>query len=122
MLKKSGANAEDDHVASVRMATVTAPLPAPGGQPLGPASIGEAIRLLRHRARLTRDALAERAGVSAGAISNYENDVSAASANTLRRLALVFSETLDIEASELWEQFGSILDQQSRREAAAEQS
>jgi len=58
---------------------------------LGPNSIGEALRMLRHRARLTRDALAEGAGVSAGAISNYENDVSAPAAATLRRLARVFS-------------------------------
>src|SRR3954447_19470707 len=80
---------------------------------LGPDSVGEAVRLLRHRTRMTRDALAQRTGVSAGAISNYENDVSAASASTLRRLALVFAELLEVDPSELWDQFGAILDQQS---------
>jgi transcriptional regulator with XRE-family HTH domain len=83
---------------------------------LGPSSVGEAIRLLRHRARLTRDALATGVGVSAGAISNYENDVSAAPAATLRRLAVVFSEALDADPSELWEQLGDILDRQSEEQ------
>ena len=47
---------------------------------LGPESAGEALRLLRYRAKLSRDDLATLVGVSAGAISNYENDVSAPSA------------------------------------------
>ena len=94
---------------------------------LTPSSVGEAVRLLRHRGRLTRDALATEAGVSAGAISNYENDISAPSAATLRRLALVFAAALDIDEAELWQQFGDVIDRQSgvqpapneRRPAAA---
>ncbi|MCU1451589.1 MAG: Helix-turn-helix domain [Acidimicrobiales bacterium] len=81
---------------------------------LGPDSIGEAIRVLRHRARLTRDALATLTGASAGAISNYENDVSAASAGTLRRLAVVLGEALATDPTELWDQFGAVLDTQGR--------
>jgi transcriptional regulator with XRE-family HTH domain len=81
---------------------------------LGPDSIGEALRLLRHRARLTRDALAKESGVSAGAISNYENDVSAPSAATLRRLALVLAAALETDALELWQQLGDVLDRQGR--------
>jgi len=89
---------------------------------LGPGSVGEAIRLLRHRTRLTRDTLASAVGVSAGAISNYENDISAAPAATLRRLVIVFAEALDADPSELWDQLGDILDrqreeQQPRRES-----
>ena len=86
---------------------------------LGPDSIGEALRMLRHRARLTRDALAEGAGVSAGAISNYENDVSAPAAATLRRLARVFSVALETDASALWEQLGEVLDRQGRGTASS---
>jgi transcriptional regulator with XRE-family HTH domain len=70
--------------------------------------------MLRHRARLTRDALAEAAGVSAGAISNYENDVSAPAAATLRRMALVLAQAVDADRSELWDQIGDVLDRQSR--------
>ena len=80
---------------------------------LAPASVGEALRMLRHRARLTRDALASAAGVSAGAISNYENDISAPSAATLRRLALVLAQAVDADSSELWDQIGEVLDQQA---------
>lgn len=90
--------------------------PAPESQwdrRLGPASVGEGVRLLRHRARLTRDALAEAAGISAGAISNYENGVSSPAALTLRRLALAFAEALDADPVELWDQFGEILDRQA---------
>ena len=90
--------------------------PAPGHAPergLGPDSIGEALRLLRHRARLTRDALAQHAGVSAGAISNYENDVSAPSAATLRRLTLVLAALVGNDPIALWDEMGAILDAQA---------
>ena len=90
--------------------------PERSGQ-LGPDSIGEAIRLLRYRARLTRDELAPRAGVSAGAVSNYENDVSVPPAATLRRLAIVFADVLDADLSELWDQLGDILDRQAAAQA-----
>ena len=93
---------------------VTNPLPVVGlERGLGPNSVGEALRLLRHRARLTRDALAKQAGVSAGAISNYENDVSAPAAATLRRLALILAIAVDTDPGELWEQLGEVLDRQA---------
>ena len=79
---------------------------------LGPESMGEALRLLRQRARLSRDDLAARAGVSAGAISNYENDVSAPSAAVLRKLTLAFADALDRDPAQLWEQLGDLLDRQ----------
>jgi transcriptional regulator with XRE-family HTH domain len=81
---------------------------------LGPESVGEALRLLRQRARLSRDELASRVGVSAGAISNYENDVSAPSAAILRKLTLSFGELLDRDPGQLWEQLGTLLDRQER--------
>jgi DNA-binding XRE family transcriptional regulator len=81
---------------------------------LGPESAGEALRLLRYRTRLTRDELAARVGVSAGAISNYENDVSAPTAVTLRRLTAAFAELLGRDAPALWEQLGAVLDRQER--------
>src|SRR5438270_10670093 len=83
---------------------------------LGPDSIGEALRLLRHRARLSRDALAQHAGVSAGAISNYENDVSAPAAATLRRLTLVLAAVLDNDPIALWDEMGAILDAQAAKQ------
>ena len=93
--------------------------PAPPSAPergLGPDSVGEALRLLRHRARLTRDALAQHAGVSAGAISNYENDVSAPSAATLRRLTLVMAGVLGTDPTALWVEMGAVLDAQSAQQ------
>ena len=80
---------------------------------IGPESAGEALRMLRYRTRLTRDDLAARIGVSAGAISNYENDVSAPSAVTLRKLAATFGDLLDRDANELWDQLGAVLDRQA---------
>jgi transcriptional regulator with XRE-family HTH domain len=77
---------------------------------LGPESVGEALRLLRRRARLSRDELAGRAGLSAGAVSNYENDVSAVPAANLRTLIRVLAAELELEPSSLWEQFGELLD------------
>ena len=90
--------------------------PAHTERPLGPDSIGEALRLLRHRARLSRDTLAQHAGVSAGAISNYENDVSAPSAATLRRLTLVLAALVDNDPIALWNEMGAILDAQASKQ------
>jgi transcriptional regulator with XRE-family HTH domain len=84
---------------------------------LGPESAGEALRLLRYRAKLSRDDLATLVGVSAGAISNYENDVSAPSAVTLRRISRIMAEVLHRDSGELWDQFGALLDLQGREEA-----
>ena len=85
-----------------------------GPSALGPDSLGEALRLLRHRARLTRDVLASRIGASAGAISNYENDISAPSAAILRRLAFTLAEALGTDPRVLWEQLGALVDRRSR--------
>lgn len=84
---------------------------------LGPQSLGEALRLLRHRGRCSRDQLAQLAGVSAGAISNYENDVSSPAAHTLRRLCRELAVILDADATSLWEQLGLVLDQRSTQRA-----
>ena len=77
---------------------------------LGPESVGEALRLLRRRARLSRDELAGRAGLSAGAVSNYENDISAVPAANLRTLIRVLAGELAIEAAIVWQEFGELLD------------
>ena len=84
------------------------------GPNLGPQSAGEALRLLRYRARLSRDDLAALVGVSAGAISNYENDVSAPSAVTLRRMTTTFADLLRRDARDLWDEFGVVLDDQGQ--------
>ena len=77
---------------------------------IGPASLGEALRMLRHRSRLSRDELARRTGVSSGAISNYENDISIPAAPTLRRLVVVIAEQTEQTRSSLWEQLGALFD------------
>ena len=77
---------------------------------LGPESVGEALRLLRRRARLSRDELAGRARLSAGAVSNYENDVSAGPAANLRSLIRVLAGELDIDPAAVWQEFGELLD------------
>jgi transcriptional regulator with XRE-family HTH domain len=82
---------------------------------LGPHSLGEALRMLRHRTRINRDELARAANVSAGAISNYENDVSTPSAATLRRVTQALAPLLGVPAPMLWEQLGEILDAQDLR-------
>lgn len=81
---------------------------------LGPESLGEALRMLRHRTRANRDDLARASGVSTGAISNYENDVSTPSAPTLRRVAHALAPLLGVQPRDLWEQLGEILDMQDR--------
>ena len=80
---------------------------------LGPESVGEALRLLRRRARLSRDELAGRARLSAGAVSNYENDVSAVPATNLRTLIRVLAEELEIDPATVWQEFGELLDTSS---------
>ena len=77
---------------------------------LWPRSLGETLRLLRHRARISRDDLAVAAGASSGAISNYENDVSMPSALTLRRLCWALGDALGSPPQQLWEQIGVLLD------------
>ena len=67
--------------------------------------------MLRNRARIRRDELAQAAGVSAGAISNYENDVSAPSALALRRVTNALAACLGLNPDGLWTELGTILDQ-----------
>jgi transcriptional regulator with XRE-family HTH domain len=87
-----------------------------GENSLGPESAGEALRLLRYRTKLSRDDLATLVGVSAGAISNYENDISAPSAVTLRRISRIMADLLHRDSGELWDQFGALLDLQGREQ------
>lgn len=77
-----------------------------------PESVGEMLRLLRHRARLNRESLAELAAVSTGAVSNYENDVTAPQAATLRRIIRALAAELDRDPEDLWLSVGTLLDAQ----------
>lgn len=80
---------------------------------LGPQTLGEALRLLRHRARVSRDQLAASSGASPGAISNYENDVSVPPAPTLRRVCRALASALDQAPTALWVEVGTLLDHYS---------
>ena len=51
-----------------------------------------------------------RARISAGAVSNYENEVSMPPAASLRRITAVLAENLDLDRATLWEQFGQLYD------------
>ena len=75
-----------------------------------PVSLGEALRLLRQRSRYSRDQLAREAGVSGGAISNYENGVSVPPAPTLRQIARALSTALALDVTDVWDELGRILD------------
>lgn len=83
-----------------------------------PVSLGEALRVLRQRSRYSRDQLAREAGVSGGAISNYENGVSVPPAPTLRQIARVLSSALGHDVASVWEQLGEILDVEAESGAA----
>ena len=82
---------------------------------LSPRTLGEALRVLRHRTRVNRDELARAAGTSTGTVSNYENDVSTPAAPTLRRIVHALAPLLDVEPAQLWEQLGEIIDVQDDR-------
>lgn len=92
--------------------------PAAGIRPatLEPATLGEALRLLRHRAALSRDSLASVAALSSGAVSNYENDVSSPSAAALRRLTHALADAVEQDVEALWTQLGALLDESDETE------
>jgi transcriptional regulator with XRE-family HTH domain len=77
-----------------------------------PSALCEALRLLRYRTHLTRQGLADLTGVAAGLIANYENDVSVPPAPELRRLIRTFADQLDRDRRELWDDLGTLLDEQ----------
>lgn len=58
-------------------------------------TLGERLVLLRNRAGLSQDALAERLGVSRQSISKWENDSSVPDLDKLVKLSEVFDVTLD---------------------------
>ncbi len=58
-------------------------------------SLGRKIAELRRKANLTQDALAEKMGVSAQAVSKWENDQSCPDIMLLKDLAKTFSVTVD---------------------------
>lgn len=58
-------------------------------------SLGRKIAELRRKANLTQEALAEKMGVSAQAVSKWENDQSCPDIMLLKNLAKTFSITVD---------------------------
>ncbi len=59
------------------------------------ASVGERIREIRERLRLTQEELATRSGVSKGFLSDVENDKSGPSAEYLLRIANALGASVD---------------------------
>ena len=58
-------------------------------------SLGKKIHELRREKDMTQEALAERMGVSAQAVSKWENDLSAPDIAALPKLAQIFGVTVD---------------------------
>ena len=58
-------------------------------------TIGKRIARLRKSRGMTQDQLAERVGVSAQAVSKWENDVSCPDISLLPKLAEIFQVTTD---------------------------
>ncbi len=78
-------------------------------------SLGGLLRQLRHDADTSRDVLAKNAGVSTGAISNYENDVSIPPAPVLRRICCALADPLGRTGAGLWADLGEVLDHLNRK-------
>ena len=81
---------------------------------LRPISLGEALRLLQVRTKLSRDELARMTGLSQGTISNYLANRSIPQAHVLRRLVRVLAQLLGEDPEALWAELGSVLDATDR--------
>ncbi len=73
-------------------------------------TLGEALRLLLHRARLKQDALASELGVSSATVSAYLNDTSLPSAAILRRTSNLLSDRLNVRSDVLWNELGRLVE------------
>jgi len=79
---------------------------------------GELLSMLRHRAHLSRDTVAQRAGIAEGTVSRYEANVPARPAlSTVRDIMDVLADELELEPQDLWEQFEVWLLDRDRRRA-----
>jgi transcriptional regulator with XRE-family HTH domain len=73
-------------------------------------SVGEALTLLRHRAKLTRDQLADQADVAKGTLSRYENDLTLKpDVRTLRRIAHVLATATGDDDAQVWHDLGDLI-------------
>src|SRR6266571_5203063 len=86
---------------------------------IAPQSLGEAIRLLQFRARLTREELASLAGISPASMTNYLYGLSSPSVAVFRRIAAVLAERLGVNPARLWMDLGALLEPRSDRENEA---
>jgi transcriptional regulator with XRE-family HTH domain len=64
--------------------------------------------------------LAATSGVSAGAISNYENDVSTPPAPTLRKIVVALAQAGGVDVARLWEELGVVMDRHNENQARLE--
>jgi transcriptional regulator with XRE-family HTH domain len=75
-----------------------------------PKTLGEAIRVLQDRARMSREQLARGCGVSPASITNYLTGNTSPPAAVLRRLSNVLAEGLSIDPIQLWVELGALVD------------
>lgn len=69
-------------------------------------TVGEALRLMRGRAGLTRDEVAARAGLATGTVSRYEGDVTVRpEVAAVRRMLDVMADELEADPDVLWAAF-----------------
>lgn len=86
---------------------------------LSPHTIGEALHLLRFRARLSRDDVVEGTSVGAGTLSRYENDVTQKlNVTLLRELTTYLAEEADEDPDTVWHEMGVLMDQTKRARTA----
>ncbi len=81
------------------------------GDYLAARTTGEALSLLRERAGLTQQELADRSGVAHGTLSRYERDeTDKPDATVLRKLVRVLAAACGHDPERLWQEFGELLD------------
>lgn len=92
-----------------------------GWEPIAaPRTFAEALRLLRQRAGLTRDELAEVSGIAGGTISNYETGKTRQPrAADLRRVSRALARALGEDPARISEELLSLLDRERDRDDVA---
>ncbi len=86
---------------------------------LQPMTLGETLRMLRARSRMTREELAEASGVAPSSVSRYELDEAPNPGMlVVRRMLRVLCEKTEVDFNVAWNAAGDLVEQAADREAA----
>lgn len=81
-------------------------------------TVGEAIRIIRQRAGVSRDALANGAGIAGGSLSRLEADQTARPSPAMIRAVMdALAEAMDVDPDDFWQQFEAFLIDRERERA-----